>query len=133
LGAKLKFWARFWACFQVTFFKISMLLCRGGSDYSSDEAPNIVIRSKYSNMYVAFATIPDHKSYRNKKGTRYIQTFCDILDDKDLTNTKQMVDLLNEVSDRLSTVMVNDNKYSQTTDLRIIGLMRQHWYMPIRK
>jgi hypothetical protein len=81
---------------------------------------------------VAYSTLPDHECFRNHRGTVYIQTFCDVLDDNDLTNTMPMVDLLNEVSYRLGQIVIN-GKYVQTPDLRIVGTMQRKWYLPIRE
>jgi hypothetical protein len=101
-----------------------MLLCSGRDEY---------FLSKFANLYVAFATIPDHVAYLNSgTGSKYIQKLCNVLDDKELTNTNPVGDLLNEVSIRLSKIVIKDN-YAQTTDVRTIGPMSHSWYLPIRK
>jgi hypothetical protein len=107
-----------------------MLLCRGGDSYRTDNV-TIEIRAKFANLYVAFATIPSHESFRNENGTVYIQTFCDTLDDKALTNERPVYELLNEVSKQLSKIVIHGHK-SQTTDFRTIGPTTHYWYLPIR-
>jgi hypothetical protein len=109
-----------------------MLLCSGGKRFSPDIVTTIKIRAKFANLYVAHSTIPEHESFRNQSGTCYIQKFCDVLDDKYLTNNNQVWELLNELSNRLSKIEINGH-YVQTTDVRMLGPMTHKWYFPFRK
>jgi hypothetical protein len=84
--------------------------------------------AKFSNFIVAFATLSHHKAQRFS----FIPLLCDVLAEKDLTNSKTMLDLLNEVSKRVKqgTMRAAEKKYAQTTETKILGPMEKPWYLP---
>jgi hypothetical protein len=89
--------------------------------------PNF-LSTKFSNLIVAFSTIPSYVSWRHPiAGTVYIQALCDILNNVHSTNTKSMYELLDEVASRLG-ISLNIS----TAQYQIYGPMEKKWYFPIR-
>jgi hypothetical protein len=85
--------------------------------------------TKFSNLIVAYSTIPSYGSERNtKSGTYYIQALCDILKNVHSTNTKSMYELLDEVAGRLE---ISQNGKC-TAEYKRYGPMKKKWYFPIR-
>ncbi len=95
---------------------------------------------KFSDLVIAFPTIPDHKAFRDSRsGSWFIQAINKVFGNKELVQSLEIRDLLDKVAVELATRVPvdyecpNTNKIIrnvvQSSEYTVTG-MRKHWYFP---
>jgi hypothetical protein len=98
------------------------------------QADSLQTTPTFCNFIVAFATLHEHVALRDQvSGAFYIQSLCNVLNNVELTNTMDVLELLNEVSKRLGKNDISKgNKHAQTTETKILGPFEKQWFLPYR-